>query len=153
MDQHQQAVEAITFFQWVTLGLGVAGFLLTWTAMIISMTRAVGAIKDSTDEKITEETSKITERISKLATQFDEDQRTQDHNFGETALSIRQYVANVEKEMHQIEIWGRDNFVLKSDFLALMKRVEDSLSRLSSEIKTDFTRVHERLDDINANKE
>jgi len=69
-----------------------SAFLLTWTGMVVAVTRAVTSIKLDTAEKMTQETTKITERIDVLSRQFEEDQRTQDNRFGEVALSIRQYV-------------------------------------------------------------
>lgn len=124
-------------FQWLTLGLGTVGFLLTWTGMVVSITRAVTSIKADTSERITEETKKVTERVTCAIEKFDEDQRTQDSRFGEVALGIRQKVADVEKEMHAIEIWGRDNYVLKNDFKADINRLETMFLRCADDIKRD----------------
>lgn len=141
----QAAGVTVTAFQWVTLGLGVAGFVLTWTGMLISIAKAVGQIKTSTDDKIASETKTITDRITKLSEQFEEDQRKQDNSFGEIALGIRQYVNSVEKQIHMVEIWSRDNFVLKSDFML-------AIERLSAEMKDNFKTLMAKLDDINKSK-
>ncbi len=132
--------------QWVIVGLGVLGFFLTWTGMVISVTRAVSAIKSDTSEKIAIETTKITDRLNEIHAQFEEDQRTQDNRFGEVALSIRQYVANVEKEMHQIEIWGRDNFVLKSDYVEAMRRLERIMEKMASDVAGNFKSLGDKID-------
>jgi hypothetical protein len=131
----------------MTLVLGASGFLVTWTGTVIGLTKSVAAIKSDTSERLADETSLISDKITKLTEHFEADQRTQDSRFGEVALSIRQYVANVEKEMHQIEIWGRDNFVLKSDFIDTAKRLEAAIDRMSSDIKTDLRRLANKLDE------
>lgn len=159
----------MSFFQWMTLGLGAVGFLITWTGTVIGLTKSVNAIRSDTSEKIATETAAITEKvakartdmmekivsemaaiidkITKLTEHFEADQRVQDNRFGEVALSIRQKVADVEKEMHQIEIWGRDNFVLKADFLDTAKRLEDAINRMSSDIKTDLRAMSAKMDE------
>jgi hypothetical protein len=158
----------MSFFQWMTLGLGLAGFLITWTGTIVALTRAVTTIKSDTSEKISTETAAITEKmaanktdllekvgtetaaisdkITRLTEHFETDQRSQDNRFGEVALAIRQYVANVEKEMHAIEIWGRDNFVLKSDFTDTARRLEAAIDRMSIDIKTDLRALSSKID-------
>lgn len=132
--------------QWVVIALGVAGFFLTWTGMVVSVTRAVATIKEDTAERVSTETEKITSRLNKLSEQFELDQRTQDSRFGEVALSIRQYIANVEKEMHQIEIWGRDNFVLKTDYVEAMRRLERSIEKMASDVRDNFKDLGDKID-------
>lgn len=131
----------------ITIGLGVLGFLLTWTGMVVAVTKAVTSIKTDTAEKIAQETTKITDRLNRLSEQFEEDQRTQDNRYGEVAMSIRQYVSNVEKEMHQIEIWGRDNFVLKSDFVKAVDRLEKAMTNMAADIKTDLRTIFDRMEE------
>jgi hypothetical protein len=128
-------------------GLGTLGFFLTWTAMVVTVTRAVTNIKSSTDQKVAEETAKITERLNGLSEQFEEDQKIQDNRVGEGMLSLRQYTANIEKEMHKIEIWGRDNFVLKPDFHAAIHDLGEAIGRLASDVKDDFRLMHQKLDE------
>lgn len=162
-------MQEMSFFQWMTLGLGAAGFLITWTGTVIGLTKSVNAIRTDTSEKIATETAAITDKmarnkadllekvgsetsaivdkITKLTEHFEADQRVQDSRFAEVGMSIRQYVANVEKEMHQIEIWGRDNFVLKSDFIDTAKRLEAAIDRMSSDIKTDLRAMSAKMDE------
>lgn len=124
--------------QWIVVGLGVLGFFLTWTGMVVAVTRAVSSIKEDTGNRITTETAKITEQLKEISDRFEADQRTQDNRYGEVATAIRQYVANVEKEMHQIEIWGRDNFVLKSDFKDALGRVESAIANMGAIIREEL---------------
>ena len=51
---------------------------------------------------------------------------------------MRQYIANVEKEMHQIEIWGRDNFVLKSEFVKATDSIRADIKAMAADIKADI---------------
>lgn len=152
---------------WLNVGLGVAGFLLTWGGIWYSWGKIVGSInvntatqiallkedfsakldklKEDTAEKVASETSEIKSSIAELSHRFDEDQRIQDNRFGEVAIAIREYVAKVEKEMHQIEIWGRDNYVLKSDFLLAAQRIEMAIKEMRGEIKDDIKSLDKKV--------
>lgn len=137
------------YLPWVMAVLGALGFFITWNRIVVGVTQAIGVIKTNTSKMVTDETEKITKQFSieiiemtkalnRLSEKFEEDQRTQDNRFGETAMSIRQYVAIVEKEMHQIEIWGRDNYILKSDFLLAVSRIELAIKEMHGEMKNDL---------------
>jgi predicted NBD/HSP70 family sugar kinase len=139
-------MQDVTAYQWIVLLLGAAGFIITWTRTTVTVTRAVDKIQMDTAEKISEETNKVTERLGKMMEQFEQDQRTQDNRFGEVGLSIRQYIVNVEKEMHQIEIWGRDNFVLKSDFMKATERLEHAIKDMAADIRTDMRTLASKID-------
>lgn len=135
-----------TGFQWVTLVLGVLGFMLTWTLVIVGATRAVESIKADTTEKVATASKVLTAQIEALRSEFMAEQKSQDHNFGEVGLAMRQYIAQVEKEMHEIEIWGRDNFVLKGDFVKATDRLEKAITDLAADIKTDFRALNDKID-------
>src|SRR6266403_3539951 len=124
-------MQEVSIFQWIALVLGAAGFVITWTRTAVSITRAVDKIESDT-------TSKITSELAKIMEQFNEDQKTQDNRVAEVGLSVRQYIANVEKEMHQIEIWSRDHFVLKADFMKTAERLENAITNMTSDIKSDL---------------
>lgn len=128
--------------QWVTVGLGVVGFFVTWTGIAIGWGKAVGTItseiKEYTSDKISSETKKIQDDLRGLTEHFEDSQRTQDSNVSEVIFSIRQYVANVEKEMHQIEIWGRDNYVQKPEFSAALNRIEEGMRIMAREVRADI---------------
>ena len=136
--------------EWITLALGCLGFMLTWTGMVIAVTRAVTAIKTSTDEKIEEETDKITARMNSIIRDFHEEQKTQDDRYGETASAIREYVSLVEKKVYEVELWGRDNFVLRPDFNVSTSRLETSIDRMATDVKDDFKTVYKKLDNISS---
>lgn len=131
---------------WVKILFEALAFLMTWTLGIVSLTRMVGKIEKATTEKIDNETKEITDKLEKLQAQFDQDQRTQDHNFGEVGASLRQFISNVEKEMHQIEIWGRDNYVLKSEFLSATDSIRADIKSLGADIKADLRILTQKID-------
>ena len=136
-----------TFFQWVGLLLGILGFGATWTMGVIGLTRAVENIKQDTTEKITAAGRVLTAQIEALRTEFFTEQKSQDHNFGEVGSAMRQYITNVEKEMHDIEIWGRDNFVLKDDFVKATDRLEKAITGMAADIKSDFRDLNKKIDE------
>jgi hypothetical protein len=124
-------MQDVTAYQWIVLLLGAAGFIITWTRTTVTVTRAVDKIQMDTAEKISEETNKVTERLGKMMEQFEQDQRTQDNRFG---------------EVHQIEIWGRDNFVLKSDFMKATERLEHAIKDMAADIRTDMRTLASKID-------
>lgn len=136
----------VTGFQWATLILGILGFLLTWTLVIVGATRAVENIKQDTTEKVAAASKALTTKLDALRSEFFVEQKAQDHNFGEVGAAMREYISKVEKEMHEIEIWGRDNFVLKDDFVKATDRLEDAIKGMAADIKTDFRNLSNKID-------
>lgn len=140
-------------FQWAELALGVAGFGVTWTIGVIGLTRTVENIKTDTTTKI--EAARI-DRDKVLAdARNDHDraleslrsevmalQKERDRNFGDTGIALRQKITDVEKEMHQIEIWGRDHYAVKDDISAIMAEIRS----MRSENKADFTALSTKID-------
>jgi hypothetical protein len=146
----------MTVAQWIMLGLGVAGFLLTWTGMAVGLTRFAESIKQDTSEKIAAEVLARTKAISALDAarsseiealrrEFHEAQKAQDHNVGEMGAALRRFIETVEKEMHDIELWGRDHYVQKGEFEKATASIRSDIKEMCSELKSD---IRERIDDL-----
>ena len=106
----------VTIYQWFTLGLGALGFLLTWTGMVISVTRAVNKIKDD----------------------IEKDQQTKENQASLVLQTLRDRLSS-------IELFGRDNYVLKRDFLDALQKVETTLIRTTDDIKKDIRSLGNQL--------
>jgi hypothetical protein len=132
----------MTPFQWVTLILGALGFAATWTIGVIGITRAVESIKEYAASKISAETKEINVKLTALSERFDDDQKSQDHNFGEVGAAMRQYIADVEKKVREVEIWGRDNYAMKDDVRDILKDIKD----MRADIKSDFRDLNAKID-------
>lgn len=147
----------MTTFQYWMVGLTIIGILLTVGGIVATVVWAVAKIKADVTEKIGEERTRIdnileAERenfqrnIKQFATDFAAEQRAQDHNTGEMGAALRQYIANVEKEMHTIELWGRDNYALKDDVNQSITGLRDDIKEMASDIKTDFRDLNTKID-------
>lgn len=136
----------MTTFQWATLILGALGFLTTWIGMIVGGTRWVEGIKTGVAEKLASEREETNRMVTAVETKFIADQKVQDHNFGEVNAAMRQYIANVEKEMHEIEIWGRDNFALKSEVEKSTNAIRDDIKEMRADIKSDLRDLNTKID-------
>jgi hypothetical protein len=128
----------MTFYQWVTIGAIGAGFMGTWLIGAFTLGRAVEQMKTSFKEAIDAERDKIIERVEALEEKFLSDQRTQDHNFGEVGAAMRQYIADVEKKVREVEIYGRDNYVKIPDFEKAIDRISETMAAGFAEIKSDI---------------
>jgi hypothetical protein len=128
----------MTIYQWVTLGLGALGFLGTWVLGAYRLGSAVGEMKAAVKKQIDDERDKIIEKIEAMETRFDSDQKSQDHNFGEVGMSVRQYIADVEKKVREVEIYGRDNYVKIPDFEKAIDRLGETMTAGFAEIKKDI---------------
>ncbi len=135
----------MTTYQWVTIGLGALGFLITWTGMWFGAGRFVEQMRAEFKKHIGDERDKIIAEVDKLEEKFEDSQRTQDHNFGEVGAAMRQYITDVEKKVREIEIWGRDNYVQKSEFEKATDRLTDAIKSMGADIKED---LRDRLDDL-----
>jgi cytosine/adenosine deaminase-related metal-dependent hydrolase len=131
----------MTFYQWVTIGAIVAGFLGTWLVGAFTLGRAVEQMKAGFKEEISAERDKIFTKIESLEERFLTDQRTQDHNFGEVGAAMRQYTADVEKKLREVEIYGRDNYVKIPDFEKAIDRMGETMAAAVTEIKEDMRRL------------
>ena len=131
----------MTFYQWVTLALGACGFLGTWLIGAFTLGRAVEQMKASFRQAIEDERDKILDEIKELETKFTEEQRTQDHNFGEVGAALRQFITDVEKKVREVEIYGRDNYVKIPDFERAVDRLGETMEKGFAELKDDIRRL------------
>lgn len=136
----------MNLYQWLTLGLGAAGFLLTWTLGWFGAGRVVEQMKADLKKDIAAERDKIVELLKELEDKFAEEQETQDHNFGEVGAAMRQYIADVEKKLGEIEIWGRDNYVRRPEFERAVETMRQDLKEMARSIKDDFREVFAKID-------
>jgi len=128
----------MTLYQWVTLGLGAFGFLSTWILGAFKIGRAVEQMRAGVREEIRQERNAIFAKIEELERRFDADQKTQDHNFGEVGAAMRQYIADVEKKVREVEIYGRDNYVKIPDFERAVEPLSADFRSAVSEIRDDI---------------
>lgn len=131
----------MTNYQWVTLGLGALGFLATWILGAFKLGRIVEQMRAGVKEQIEEEREKIIAKIDAMETRFENDQKTQDHNFGEVGAAMRQYTADVEKKLREVEIYGRDNYVKIPDFEKAIDRLGETMTAAVADIKEDIRRL------------
>lgn len=131
----------MTNYQWVTLGLGAAGFLATWILGAFKLGRIVEQMRAGVKEQIEDEREKIIAKIDAMETRFENDQKTQDHNFGEVGAAMRQYTADVEKKLREVEIYGRDNYVKIPDFEKAIDRLGETMTAAVADIKEDMRRL------------
>lgn len=128
----------MTTYQWATFVLGALGFLITWTGMWFGAGRFVEQMRAEFKKHVGDELEKIIFEIKKIEKDFHESQRDQDHNFGEVGAAMRQFIANVEKKVHELEIYGRDNYLKIPDFERALERISSDFKSAVSEIKDDI---------------
>lgn len=136
----------MTTYQWVTLGLGAFGFIGTWILGAFKLGRAVEQMRAGVREEIEEEREKIVEKIEAMEARFEADQKSQDHSFGEVGAAMRQYIADVEKKVREIEIWGRDNYVRKSEFEKATDAIRADIRAMGADIKADISGLNAKID-------
>jgi hypothetical protein len=128
-------------YQWATLALGSLGFIGTWILGAFKLGSAVEQMRTSVRDEISADRAKFLDRLNALEDKFISDQKTQDHNFGEVGAAMRQYIADVEKKVREVEIYGRDNYVKIPDF-------EKALTKLSLDIKDAVAEIKGDIKDI-----
>ncbi len=124
----------MTPYEWTMVSISGGGFAVTIGGVLSACVWAVSKIKQSTSEQIAIERTERAAAVAKAMDRFDAAQKTQDHNFGEVGLSLRRFIEEVEKEMHAIEMWGRDNYALKVD----TKDIRTDIKEMRAEIKADL---------------
>jgi hypothetical protein len=131
----------MTFYQWVTLGLGALGFVGTWIILAFTLGRAVEQMKAEFKVEIGTERDKIFAKIEAVESRFEADLEHQNRHFGEVGLSMRQYTADVEKKLREVEIYGRDNYVKIPDFEKAIDRMGETINNAVAEIKKDMRQL------------
>jgi hypothetical protein len=122
--------------------IAVAAFGLNAVGGIIGLVWAVAKIKSELTTQITEEREETMGQFAAIRTEFLNEQKVQDHNFGEVGAAMRQYIADVEKKVREVEIWGRDNYAMKDDVRDILKDIKD----MRADIKTDFRDLNIKID-------
>ena len=128
----------MTFYQWVTVGLGAFGFLSTWILGAFKIGRAVEEMRSGVREEIKKERDSIVDKIADLEKRFEADQKSQDHNFGEVGHAMREKIASVENKLREVEIYGRDNYVKIPDFERAIERLSADFKSAVGEIRDDI---------------
>jgi hypothetical protein len=131
----------MTIYQWVMLGSGALGFIGTWILGAFKLGRAVEQMRSGVHTEIKEERDFIISKIEQLEAKFETDQETQDHSFGEVGAAMRQYTADVEKKLREVEIYGRDNYVKIPDFEKAIDRMGETFKTAVTELKEDMRRI------------
>ena len=133
----------------VELMVAIGGLALNAIMYLITGILGVKKIEKDVSEKIAAETLERTkalanaveardEEIEKLRRDFSEAQRVQDNHVGEMGAALRRFIETVEKEMHAIEIWNRDNFVQKGEFERATDSIKADIKAMASDIKADI---------------
>lgn len=147
----------MTTFQYWMIALTCVGILISAGGIIAACVWAVATIKNDVTEKIAEErlrTDTVMEAerenasrtMQEMMNKFAAEQKAQDHNTGEMGSALRQHIANVEKKMHEVEIWGRDNYALKNDVAESIKGLRDDVRDMRSDLKDDFKQLSAKID-------
>ena len=135
----------MTDFEWAMITLGGLSLLVTLGTILVAVTRA-GSRMDK----------KISGLKHDVSSAFETELRAagvqQDEVFREVASGLRKFIEKVESEMHQIEIWGRDNYVQKLDFQKTTDRLFLQLDALANSIKDDFRELYRQLERNNSQK-
>ena len=136
----------MTTYQWLTLAMGAAGFVITWGLGLFKAGRMVEEFRSDLKDKIAEVRieikADIDKRFAELLAKFDDEQRTQDNNVGEMGSALRRHIETVHEKLREVEIWSRDHFVQKPE----LERVRQDIKDLAHSIKEDFKDIAERID-------
>lgn len=136
----------MTTFEWAMVSISAGGFVLSAGGVLAGCIWGVARIRQYTVEQIASERSARSKEIIKLAETFANDQKTQDHNFGEMGNALRRFIETVEKEMHEIEIWGRDNYALKHDVEKSVGALLEYVKETRTDIKADIRSLSAKID-------
>ncbi|HEY8751601.1 MAG TPA: hypothetical protein VIM11_26705 [Tepidisphaeraceae bacterium] len=132
----------MTTFEWTMVSISAAGFFVTVGGVIGACVWAVAKVRQSTIEHIADERAQRTVAIQHAMAKFDETQDEQNHNFGEVGLSLRRFIEQIETKVHEVEIWGRDNYALKHDVADVRKDIKE----MRMEIVTDIKELGRKID-------
>lgn len=148
--------------EWAWL-VALAALLVTIAINLIATGRWVGSVKGYVDQEVAAErlartTSMVSSKdehakalsaavkdrddeMERLRREWSDSQRTQDNSFGEVGLSLRRAIDDLKDDIHEREMWGRDNYVQKGEIDSMrddIKGLRSDIRDLIAEIKRDF---------------
>lgn len=129
------------FYPWISVGVVILGFIVQGFFGSFRLGQAVGELKAALRKQIDDERDKILAEIKKLEAKFADEQRSQDHNFGEVGHAMREKIASVEDKLRDVEIYGRDNYVKIPDF-------ERAIERLSADFKSGLGEIRDDIREL-----
>jgi hypothetical protein len=128
-------------YPWISVGILILGFVGQGLFGSFRLGQAVEQVKAALKKQIDDERDKVLAELKAMESRFDADQKTQDHNFGEVGAAMRQYIADIEKKVREVEIYGRDNYVKIPDFEKAIDRIGETMAAGFTEIKEDIRRL------------
>ena len=140
--QRSDAGIDMTTYEWTMVAISSSGFLVTIGGVIAACVWAVAKVKQGTMEHIKDERVQRADAIHKAMLRFEETQTIQDHNFGEVGLSLRRFIEQIEKKVHEVEIWCRDNYALKHDVADVRRDIRE----MRAEVVTDIKELGKKID-------
>ena len=123
---------------WITIGLGVLGFLLTWSLMVFQAGRAVGQAHNLVKKEMELERNARIEALEVLNKEVEDQLKTSEHRYGEVGTALRVKITDVENYIREVEIWGRDHYVQKVDLRELIDQLRADFKDAVNEIKKDM---------------
>ncbi|WP_155248308.1 hypothetical protein [Bradyrhizobium japonicum] len=128
-------------YPWISVGVVILGFIGQGLFGSFRLGQAVGELKAALKKQIDDERDKILAEIKRLEAKFADEQRNQDHNFGEVGHAMREKIASVENKIREVEIYGRDNYVKIPDF-------ERAIERLSADLKSGLGEIRDDIREL-----
>jgi hypothetical protein len=105
-----------------------AALLLNVSIAIVGATWGLAKIKEAVRDLMEMHRKEVDQELSMLG-----------RNFGETAAALRQKVSDVE-------IWGRDNYVRRDDFLVATGEIKAGIALLGERLENRFERMESKID-------
>jgi hypothetical protein len=106
----------------------VAALLLNVTIAIVGATWGLSKIKEAVRDLMEMHRREVDQQLSSMG-----------RNFGETASAIREKV-------REVEIWGRDNYVRRDDFLVATGEIKAGIALLGERLENRFERMESKID-------
>jgi hypothetical protein len=138
-------------YEWTMVIITGGGFVLTALGMAVAITRGVEKIKQDTSQRIADEVLAREKALAQMADllrrEAHDEQEAQEHHVGEALAALRRFIETVEKEMHAIEIWGRDHYVKTIEFQRAIDTMSTSMREGFAGIKADLNAFRKELKD------
>lgn len=146
----------MTTFEILTLTLGATTAVVLVGGTLIAVGRGFESLKAFIVQKVQSESDARAADLKELRDEMFKEiakQRTsQDNIFREIATALRTYIENVEKEMHKIEIWNRDNYARKDDveraFTSVREDIKDFRTEVTGSVGDIFTKISQIQIDV-----
>jgi hypothetical protein len=124
----------------LTIGIGAAIHLSLFVGTTVwKLSRVEKSIRADTDKALEKIATKTDTALTKIADEMRAEHDETTRNTGEALTALR-------SKIHEVEVWSRDNFVRRTDFMPAMDALKEAINASVTRLDAGLLRIEGKLE-------